>query len=189
MRNKAEIRITLVFIVIVVFLSSLPAVAGSPALPAAGSQLPTLKIEAASTEKDLRYLGLKAPQPFTVPQVEAPYVLIEIMSVYCPHCQAQAPLFNTLFNRIKKDSDLNGKLRMFAIAVGANNTEVEYMKKQYNITYPMLTDPEFKIHSMLGEPRTPFTIVAKKDMGVVYAHQGIIEDIDAFVLKLNELTK
>ncbi|MBL7213262.1 MAG: TlpA family protein disulfide reductase [Desulfobacteraceae bacterium] len=164
-----------------------PCFALAGGIPATGSYLPDLKIEAPASEKGREYLGIGDEKTFSVKQVNSPFTLIEIVGVYCPKCHAQAPLFNKLFYRLKKAPALFEKIRMLAIAAGANSTEVDYMKKEFSIPFPVVKDPRFEIHKSLGEPRTPFTMIVSKDGKVVFAHLGIIKDIDDFFLQIMKL--
>lgn len=156
--------------------------------PATGSYLPPLKMQAPQQEKDRQYLGVDNNKVFTTDQVDSPFTLIEIVGVYCPYCHAQAPLFNVLYSRIRKDPQMDGRIKMIAIAAGATPMEVDYMKNLLNIPFPVIQDPDFDVHKALGEPRTPFVLVTSKENKVVLAHMGVVEDIDGFVLKLQELT-
>jgi len=84
-----------------------PCFALAGGMPATGSYLPDLKIEAPPSENDREYLGIAGDTgTFSIKQVNSPYTLIEIVGVYCPQCHAQAPLFNKLFYRLRKDPDL-----------------------------------------------------------------------------------
>jgi len=51
---------------------------------------------------------------------------------------------------------------MIAIGTGNNTNEIEYFKNYFNITFPCISDPDFKIHKAFNEPRTPLLILADK---------------------------
>jgi len=70
--------------------------------------------------------------------VDAEIIMIEIVGVYCPNCHVQMPLFNDLFQRIKRDPDLYGKIKLLAIAVGATANEIKYFTDEYRIAYLFL---------------------------------------------------
>lgn len=174
--------------VFVLGLQVVPALSASA--PALGSHLPEFQLETPSSEKDKTYLGIgTAFKTFSIGQLDCQLALIEIVGVYCPQCHIQMPFFNKLFYRIKRDDDLYKKTKMIAVAVGANPMELAFFKKEHQIPYPVIKDPEFEIHKLLGEPRTPFTMLVSKDKQVVFAHLGIIKDIDQFLLKIKELLK
>ena len=42
----------------------------------------------------------KSREPFTLQDIKAPYVLIEIMRTTCPHCVAQVPALNQLYQLV-----------------------------------------------------------------------------------------
>ena len=173
--------------VLVVALRPVSALSGS--IPVAGSHLPEFQLEAPSSEKERAYLGIGAGETFSVNQPNCQIILIEIVGVYCPQCHIQMPLFNKLFYRIKRDADINEKTKMLAVAIGATAMELAYFKKKHNIPYPVIKDPNFEIHKLLGEPRTPFIMLVSRDKKVVFAHLGIIRDIDKFLLKIKEFLK
>jgi len=170
--------------ILVLGFRPIPAIPGS--IPAAGSYLPEFQLEAPSSEKQRAYLGLGALKTFSINQPNCNLILIEIVGVYCPQCHIQMPLFNKLYYRIRRDADMYKKTKMLAIAVGANPVELAYFKKEHNIPYPVIKDPKFEIHKLLGEPRTPFIMLVSRDKKVVYVHLGIIKDIDKFFLQIKE---
>jgi len=161
----------------------------SASTPAPGSHLPELQLETPSSEKERTYLGIGTSKTFSIDQLDCQLALIEIVGVYCPQCHIQMPFFNKLFYRIKRDANINEKAKMLAVAVGANPMEQAYFKKKYNIPYPVIKDPNFEIHKLLGEPRTPFIMLVSRDKEILFAHLGIIRDIDTFFLKIKEFLK
>ena len=164
-----------------------PALSGT--LPSEGSLLPQILLCAPESQKDRGYLGIGDVTTFSISQIDSPYTLIEIMGVYCPQCHEQAPLFNKLFYRIKKNSKIAKKVKMMAVAIGANPIEVSYVKKEFHIPFPIIRDPHFEIHKVLGEPRTPFTMLVTREGKVLFAHLGVIDDIDKFLLQIGKLTQ
>ncbi|MBA4394118.1 MAG: TlpA family protein disulfide reductase, partial [Desulfobacca sp.] len=124
-------------------------------LPTMGSTLPPLLWEPPAAREESKYLGISHGEKFSLAQVNSRFVLIEIIGVYCPVCHTQAPLFNQLFRRIQKDVALAKKVKMLAIAVGATPMEVSYLKKEFRISFPIIKDPTFTNHKILGEPKTP----------------------------------
>ena len=158
-------------------------------IPVAGSYLPEFQLEAPSSKKERTYLGIGAAEAFSINQLDCQLALIEIVGVYCPQCHIQMPLFNKLFYRIKRDADINEKTKILAVAVGANAIELAYFRKKHNIPYPVIKDPNFEIYKLLGEPRTPFIMLVSRDKKILFAHLGIIRDIDTFFLKIKEFLK
>jgi hypothetical protein len=53
----------------------------------------------------------------------------------------------------------------------------------------VIPDESFTIHKVLGEPLTPFTIIANREGKVLFTHLGVIEDIDSFFQLIEDLLK
>jgi hypothetical protein len=156
-------------------------------LPRKDSKIPMFQLPSPSSENDRQYLGLTGPS-FQLKDVTSQLVLVEILGVYCPLCYQQAPLFNKLYGRIARKS-LGDKVKMLGVAIGATTTEVEHLRKNGSYEYPIVQDELFKVHKLLGEPRTPFTMVVDREGTVLYAHLGVIEDVDAFFQLIQDLVK
>jgi len=150
--------------------------ARAASLPEKGGSLPSFKLPSPSLADDVQYLGLKG-ETFELKDVECRLMLVEIIGVYCPHCYQQAPLFNQLHGRIAKRG-LSDKVKMLGIAVGATTTEVDHLRKNGQYVYPVTRDSAFVVHKLLGEPKTPFTLLIDRDGKIIYTHQGVQEDID-----------
>jgi len=144
-------------------------------------------MDALAIEKDAATLGLKTNAPFTLGDIDAPYVMIEIIGVYCPICHEQAPALTKLYKRLKK-TKLNKQIKMLGIAAGGTPMEVKYVRDR-NYIYPVAHDPEFEIYNALSEPKTPFTMIVDKQGKVLYTHLGIIPDINAFFKEIQALVK
>jgi thiol-disulfide isomerase/thioredoxin len=107
------------------------------------------------------YFGLSGGGNFKIPQIKANLVLIEIFSMYCPYCQADAPKINELYQLIENTMELKNKIKMFGIGAGNTPFEVEVYKKTYKVPFPLFPDKDFVVHKAYGEPRTPYFIVVK----------------------------
>ncbi len=158
-------------------------------LPTVDSVLPNFKITSPTAVKEKDYLNIGSGKTFTIEQIDCDILLIEIIGIYCPQCHIQLPRSRKLFFQIKKDSAISKKIKMIAIAVGANSNEATYLKNHLKIPYPVLTDQKFKIHKLIGEPRTPFTMLITENKKIKYVHLGVIKDMDKFYLKIRGLIK
>ena len=154
--------------------------AADKSLPFVGSVLPRFQMETPPDEADKKYLGIGKSGKFTWQQINAQVLLVEIIGVYCPQCHRQAPGFNRLFQRIQKDPRLAPKVKMLAIAAGGSATELGYVKQEFPIPFPIIRDTQYEIHKLLGEPRTPFTLLIDRKGKVLFTHLGVIEDMESF---------
>jgi len=156
-------------------------------LPKKGDTLPPFELQAPVPEKAREYLGI-TQSSFRLGDIPCRVLLLEVIGVYCPQCYRQAPIFNTLFNRIEKGK-LKGQVKMLALAAGGNDNEIQYLYEQVQYSFPVVADPRFEVHKLLGEPRTPFILLLDPKGKVLYAHMGIVEDIDSFLKLINDLVR
>jgi peroxiredoxin len=148
---------------IILFLYSLPydIFAGTYSIEK-GNIFPNISLEGPFFQNDKRYLGLSEKKTYSINNIHADFILIELFSIYCPVCQTHADKFNRLYKLIEKDDLIGRKMKMLGIGMGNNNNEVEYFKKYHGIQYPCIADQDFRIHKSLNEPRTPLLIVIDK---------------------------
>ncbi|MBW2558859.1 MAG: TlpA family protein disulfide reductase [Deltaproteobacteria bacterium] len=164
--------------------------------PAKGSILPEIKLVIPSNHSYRSYLGLHASGFFKIPEIRARVVIIEIFSMYCPHCQGDAPMVNKLYRMIEDSPNLKGKIKLIGIGAGNSSYEVEVFRKTYDVPFPLFADGDFTIHAVLGEVRTPYFIGVKiNDDGthqVFYSKLGGVNEADQFlkmILRLSGLKK
>jgi len=168
--------------------------AGKP--PEEGGKLPLIKLSIPESAGEKAYLGLKGKGSFTIPQIKADVVIIEIFSMYCPYCQNEAPRVNELYQAIEKDTELKNKIKIIGIGAGNTPFEVDVFRKKYQIPFPLFPDVDFSIHKVCGEVRTPYFIVIKINKDgtheVIYSKLGTIQDAQQFldlILKKSGLKK
>jgi peroxiredoxin len=143
---------------------------------------PNLTFSQSLSKGEQVYLGIPKKTKFSFREIKGDLILVELISTYCFNCQKQAPIFTKLYSSIEKDPKLKGKVKMIGIAAGNTPKEVESFKKEYQITYPIFSDPKFDAHMAVGGPRTPFTIWVRKDAQgngvVVSTHLGLTESAE-----------
>lgn len=144
--------------VMVLFLiSALPAAAGDQA-PRTGQPLPVIELGVPASAEQRQYLGLPAGERFQIGDIRSEVVIIEIFSMYCPHCQREAPDVNKVFEKIEADPRYRGRVKLIGIGAGNSSFEVEVFQKSFNVPFPLFPDGNFAIHKKLGEVRTPYFI-------------------------------
>jgi hypothetical protein len=184
MKSNRQIVILITLIVLLTAAFSVKS-ASCGGLPQKGDSLPSLELQAPSGDKDRAYLGITG-QTFRLRDIRCQLLLFEVIGIYCPQCYRQAPLFNTLFSRIEKGK-LQGRVKMLALAAGGNAAEIQYLNAQGPYSFPIVPDPAFDAHKLLGEPRTPFTMLVDPQGKVLQTHKGVLEDIDALLKLMTEL--
>ena len=129
--------------------------------PQKGETFPSIQLPVPKSLVEKSYLGLSRDGSFTIPQIKARVVIIEIFSMYCPYCQKDAPGVNELYQLIEKDPDLKKDIKLIGIGAGNTSYEVGVYKKTYLVPFPLFPDQDFTIHKACGEVRTPYFIVVK----------------------------
>jgi len=137
----------------------------------AGDFFPEVPMQVPEDPKDKTYLGIAEGKTFTLKKVKADLVIIEILSVYCPSCQLQAPEYNKLFNLIENDPETKGRIKIIGIAAGNGVLEIKDFRDKRNVLFPILPDPYFEMHRAIGGSRTPFTIYVRQDPS---GHAGVV---------------
>jgi peroxiredoxin len=153
--------------------------------PKAGDVLAAFEMPPPADAAEAEYLGVSQGKSFSFKDVGAPFLLIEVIGVYCPICFKQAPLMDKLFKKIQADPGLSQKVRMLGLATGATPQELAYLKKQKLYAFPVVNDPDYAAHKSIGEPKTPFTMLVDKNGKVLLTHLGLIDDLNAFFREIS----
>jgi thiol-disulfide isomerase/thioredoxin len=155
--------------------------------------LEDFKLPIPEDEETRKYLGISGQGNFEIPQIETQVLIIEIFSMYCPHCQKEALRVNELYKSIQERIDLKDKIKI--IGIGATNSayEVSQFKKTYEIPFPLFPDEDISISKKLGASSTPTFIAVKflnnGDFEVFYFKSGSIGEVQQFLQKILELSE
>ncbi len=162
------------------------------AVKAEGPNLPMFELPIPANEGEKRYLGLTGSGNFTVGQIKAQVVIIEVFSFYCPHCQRMAAQVNDLYRMIEKRADLKGKIKM--IGIGAKNSayEVDAYRERYHVPFPLFPDEDMGITEKLSVKGTPtfigVKVDGKGDQKQFYFGEGGFPDNQKFLTEIIRLS-
>jgi AhpC/TSA family len=109
------------------------------------------------------YLGLPAGETFTLSQVKADVVLVEMLNVLCPHCRKQTKPYNRLFQMLQKDPELRDKVKMLGVAVANSAEQIADFVDIYAVAYPIAADRSFALHQAVRGGPTPLSIYVLQD--------------------------
>lgn len=155
---------------------------------AEGKKLPDIELTIPKNQEHQQYLGLSGEGTFKIPQIKAKVVIIEIFSMYCPHCQREAPTINEFYQKIENSKNLKGKVKLIGIGAGNSDFEIGFFRKKYNVLFPLFPDGDFAIHEKIGEVRTPYFIGLRiMDNGkttIFYSQLGGPKNAQQFLNKL-----
>jgi hypothetical protein len=146
-----------------------------------------LSIPAEADEKS--YLGISGEGSFRIPQIKAKVVIIEVFSLYCAQCQVFAPEANVLYHMIEESPDLRNQIKLIGIGAGNSPLEVHTFKWANEVPFPLFPDPDFSVHKLLGEVRTPYFIVIRINnpggiQEVIYSEPGAFGEAEEFLQRI-----
>jgi len=160
--------------------------------PIEGGVFPEILLSAPQTAHEKDYLGVTGTAPFKISQIKADVVIVEIFSMYCPHCQKDAPVINELYELIQNNPAVRDKIKIIGIGAGNTQFEVDFFKDQYAVPFPLLPDESFSVHKNIGEVRTPYFFVLDikedKSYEIIYSNAGSIGDPQTFLDLIVEKT-
>ncbi|MDD5450954.1 MAG: TlpA disulfide reductase family protein [Desulfovibrionales bacterium] len=128
----------------------------------AGDSFPDIPLSGSLSSNDEKYLGLLGRKAFSLSDIRPKVLWIEVFSIYCAVCQRQAAKFNRLYELVQKDDLISGNMKMIGIGTGNNDKEVAHFRKYHDVMFPLIADPDFKVHEALKKARTPLVILLDK---------------------------
>lgn len=176
-----------IFVLWAAVLCLLPAFAGAAGPLEAGQTLADIRLPVPTSAAHQEYLGLSGGESFTLGQVEGEVVLIEIFSMYCPFCQAEAPKVNALYEAVQKDPALGKQIKLIGIGAGNSSFEVGVFGTKYGVAFPLFPDRDFALHEHFGQARTPFFAAVRVGDGsrrVLHTQLGGFKSAEGFVQEL-----
>ena len=182
------------FMILPLCVAGLYGVTAAAAAQRTAELLPAFELEVPAEEKHRSYLGLEAESgSFSVPDIDADIVLIELFSMYCPYCQKEAPLINELFESMNELPE--GAPRVKIIGIGASNSEFEvgHFRSTYNVQFPLFPDQDMAIYKALSGAGTPGFIGVRLSGGgdpvIVLRQSGGFYSKEDFLAELIEFAQ
>ena len=136
------------------------------ALMAESEPLPQLVLPVPADVDHRTYLGLQESgegATFEVVEIDADILLIELFSMYCPYCQAEAPLVNELYELMQALSGSEPKVKIIGIGASNSDFEVDHFRKTYDVEFPLFSDQDMAIYNALAGAGTPGFVGARRD--------------------------
>ena len=121
-----------------------------------------IDLPAPASVEDAAYLGVPEGKPFHLTDIKAEAVLVEHFSMYCPHCQREAPVMNGVFERIQA-SPLAGRLKVVGVGVGNTAFETQFFREKYAVPFPLFPDEDFSQAKACHITATPTYVLLRVD--------------------------
>lgn len=154
--------------------------------------LPDLVLEVPENPRYKEYLGLtgKSGTDFSVGDIDADILVIELFSMYCPYCQKEAPAVNELYARMREISKNGPVVKIIGLGVANSQFEVDHFRDTYDIAFPLFADEERKMFKALGGEGTPTFIGCRLKDGespvIVLRQSGRFASAATFLQELIE---
>jgi len=175
-----------IFISIAVFLITIQGLTVYGAEKDYSGALKDLLLFVPDKAEDRAYLGMKEKSgkiPLT--KIKADILIVEIFSMYCPHCQKHAPVANKLYQAIDSKEEFRDKIKMIGIGVGNSPYEVGIFKEKYSPPFPLFDDRNSAVVNAFGGILTPHYFGLKmyknSSFEVFYSKAGGFTDADEFL--------
>ena len=153
-----------------------------------GTRFPTIKLEGKLSAAQQESLGLTGTGPWDILEIDADYIIIEVYSMYCPHCQKEAPAVNSFCNMLNKSKEC-AEIKFIGIGAGNSEFEVDFYRKKYSVEFPLFTDSDLDLHSKFGEPGTPHFFMLQRDgkgFKVILSHAGPFDSAEKFMKAIKD---
>jgi thiol-disulfide isomerase/thioredoxin len=120
--------------------------------------MPVVSLTLPDKQSHIDYLGIDGSpgETFSIADIKTDILLIELFSMYCPYCQAEAPLVNELYDIANAQEEEKG-IRIRLIGLGASNTqfEVDHFRDTYKVPFPLFPDKDLSMYKKFGGEGTP----------------------------------
>lgn len=145
-----------------------------------------LKLNVPEDPKERDYLGIKSSSgKISLAQIKADILIVEIFSMYCPHCQKHAPAANKLYHAIDSRKEFRDKIKFIGIGVGNSPYEVGIFRQKYSPPFPLFDDKAYAVANSFTDIHTPHYFGIRINSGsrfdVFYSKLGGFTDAEEFL--------
>jgi thiol-disulfide isomerase/thioredoxin len=117
----------------------------------------------------LDYLGLQGDaKTFTISEVNAEVVVVEVFNWDCHFCQREAPRMVELYQMLAQKG-LGDRIKIMGIGATDTDLEIRQYQKSFNIPFPLIADPDYKSYGLVGRLEIPSISVFKRDAQGVWS--------------------
>ena len=188
--NKSTVWTVLLTLILAVPLGA------STRIVSPGDFFPRYSFGADISSADAAYLGvaevLGRSGEFHVEDVWGEILVLELFNRFCFGCQQGAPVFNSAYEMVASDPSLSTRVRFLGVGVGNNMKTVNDFRREFDVLFPLVPDPQFGILDSLGNPGgTPYTMILRKTPGGVMlmaTHFGVLDSAEEFVDEIREIS-
>ncbi len=160
-----------------------------------GDHLPAFSMTAPASSAHRDYLGLDTEaSEFTLADIDAPAVLVQIFSMYCPICQREAPEVNELYAALHSEG-LGDKIKILGLGAGNSDLEVQVFQERYDVPFPLISDPDYVLHKVFGNVGTPYFVLVQPSgttegaQVVRFSYIGAFDSMETFLNQLRTAKK
>ena len=135
-----------------------------------------------ATPEEITYFNFETTDHlFSVNAVETHVVIVEVLSIYCPHCQQNASQLNRFYDLIKnKDS-----VKLFGIASGNTALELKTFTNKFDVRFPVFVDTDGIFAHQMAVKHTPHFIIAVRQpdnsFDIIFSESGGFDKVEQFI--------
>jgi thiol-disulfide isomerase/thioredoxin len=155
-------------------------------LPLYAAEVDTARLRMYPILADTAYLqvGRIAGWSFDITQIKARIVIIEVFSIYCHHCQMEAPLANKLYDFIKNNK-LDQEIKIIGVGYESSDFGLKAFRFTYDVRFPLFSDHNGTITNTLGAEVMPSYCVVKLGKNgqaeLVYTTESSVQSPEKFL--------
>lgn len=154
--------------------------------------VPALTLPLPESLEHRKYLGLEglSGETFTLSDIKTDVLLIELFSMYCPYCQAEAPLVNRFYELAQQQKSLGTVVKVIGLGASNSRFEVDHFRDTYDIAFPLFADEDLSMYEQFEGEGTPGFIGCRYEQGkkpvIVLRQWGGFDSAETFLELLLE---